>query len=802
MSKKIILAFNIFILTKLCMINACSSDNKKEKYFFKSENPNYDLFKNFNSFSELILEDCSPKYNTSSGFIVFNSNYPIIIDQTLNLNNMMSLWDQSYVIFMIYFKGIDINAVPNDYLIYELYILFSKLTFYNNNTLITQKNCNLETFTDETYSLFFNFASVLFGYVSYEQPLCPFVFMYSSLEYLYFTDISNSLINKNILTVIDVNDPLYNSINRLILDMAYCELTTSLMNKNLFSPLISLRVYGYLNDIEEGLFSDFADLENVDLQLDNFKSFFHKGNAWMAGLNSKIKVNLSNHNEVYKFFSSRMKVRFLYKHNKSVITQVYTYPDEDFCLFEHFPHDHLVVPIILPGKKIECSCTLLWLIQYYSFYFYMDNKNEYDANLNYFYANYDSDLVDKFHKINYCHTENFEGSISKCNFRQRLNICNKKSFVMETKKDSLYLDNDTDLLYLIKWLQFIILIIIQPVLSVLGIINSLISIYVINRKETKKYFTDKMYKHIAINCVFNVFFCSIMLLSLVNQCLFYNSAVFCSRINQYESTQYFTIVVIFYFGNSVKLCKNISFLAFTFSRYILSINKKKGVYDKFNKMNLRLYVLIILILSSLISLYKVFEYSVTPAFNLVLGTPFDKYSETECKINSNNYCYLFLAMKLINYFINDFLLYVINFLIDIKLVLDYNAYLIKKQKLLVSSTAIHHIENCHNNHNEEAKTKENKVTRMVVISNTLYLLTSLPEFICSLILNVFSSSLSHFSGYNFSTSLITNESEVFCLVSIVFNFYILVFFNQNFKKSFLLVIKISSDKQKSDLIER
>jgi hypothetical protein len=201
-------------------------------------------------------------------------------------------------------------------------------------------------------------------------------------------------------------------------------------------------------------------------------------------------------------------------------------------------------------------------------------------------------------------------------------------------------------------------------------------------------------------------------------------------------------------------------------------------------------------------LYKVFEYSVTPAFNLVLGTPFDKYSETECKINSNNYCYLFLAMKLINYFINDFLLYVINFLIDIKLVLDYNAYLIKKQKLLVSSTAIHHIENCHNNHNEEAKTKENKVTRMVVISNTLYLLTSLPEFICSLILNVFSSSLSHFSGYNFSTSLITNESEVFCLVSIVFNFYILVFFNQNFKKSFLLVIKISSDKQKSDLIER
>jgi hypothetical protein len=122
---------------------------------------------------------------------------------------------------------------------------------------------------------------------------------------------------------------------------------------------------------------------------------------------------------------------------------------------------------------------------------------------------------------------------------------------------------------------------------------------------------------------------------------------------------------------------------------------------------------------------------------------------------------------------------------------DYNAYLIKKQKLLSSSisTVEDHIENIYNNHNEEAKTKENKVTRMVVISNTLYLMTSLPEFLSSLFLNIFSKQLSHFYAYNFSTSLITYESGVFCLLSIVFNFYILVFFNQNFNKSFLSTIK-------------
>jgi hypothetical protein len=178
-----------------------------------------------------------------------------------------------------------------------------------------------------------------------------------------------------------------------------------------------------------------------------------------------------------------------------------------------------------------------------------------------------------------------------------------------------------------------------------------------------------------------------------------------------------------------------------------------------------------------------FEYSVKTSFNLLQSTPFDKYSETECKKNFTPYCYLFQAMKQINYFLNDFLLYLINFVIDIKLVIDYNAYLIKKQKLLGSSTATHHIENGHNNHNEEAKTKENKITRMVVISNTLYLLTSLPEFLSSLFLNIFSGDLSHLLAYNFSTSIITNESEVFCLLSIVLNLYILVFFNQNFRKA-------------------
>ena len=228
---KILFLFEILLLVRLTLTSACDSESKINKYFSKNDNPKYDLFKNFNSFTELKL-DCSQKYNTT-GFVVFNSNYPIIIDQTLNLNDILA--DQSTrAITMIYFKGIDINAVSYEYLIYQFYLLFSKLVFYNNNTLIDKNNCNYETFKNVKYSLFSNFYSIFF-YASYELPLCSYVFQNTNLDYVFFTDISNSLINKNILSVLDVNGTLNNNIHKLILDTAYYELNTDLMNKNLYA---------------------------------------------------------------------------------------------------------------------------------------------------------------------------------------------------------------------------------------------------------------------------------------------------------------------------------------------------------------------------------------------------------------------------------------------------------------------------------------------------------------------------------------------------------------------------------------
>ena len=41
--------------------------------------------------------------------------------------------------------------------------------------------------------------------------------------------------------------------------------------------------------------------------------------------------------------------------------RAYTYPDEDFCLFNEFPHSQMIAPVLILDKQMECSCSLRWL---------------------------------------------------------------------------------------------------------------------------------------------------------------------------------------------------------------------------------------------------------------------------------------------------------------------------------------------------------------------------------------------------------------------------------------------------------
>ena len=769
----------IFLLHSNHIVRAqnCDLNNSKKTQKYLSKQDTVYLLSKFNQFNELTL-DCNQTYHVNKSF-GFQPNERIIIDSSFDLKKLVSFKDGKSLMHMVFvnFKGIDYNTLPIPYEYVNIYYGFSKLDFYINNTLLDVSHCRREFFK---HSFLINFVNINLYYSRYPEFICPYVFLNSYILGLYVTDITNSLLNKNQFNILEVNDLIKFEIliKRLILEIKYETLTTKIMNKNVFECTTNLQVLGVLNNIQADLFYHFTMLEYVDIQIDNFKQLFHRGNKWMMYLNHHVSVNLSDQHEVDQKINSYLHLRLKHRLNMSFFDQIYEYPDEDFCFFQHFPHEHLVVPIIIPGKRIRCSCTLLYLIQYYSYYFIVNYKADYDPYQNYEYYELTSPLFN--HSITYCHDKNFNESLLNCNFTKRLKKCKQSSFEVNNKENyesEFKLDNDVDLVYFFKWLQLILIIILQPIFSFFGIVNNALIIMVVQNKGAKKNFKDVMYRHMVINSYFNIFYCAIINLRLMNECVFYLSGTYCSEVYFSEAAQYLKIYLVYFVGNAAKICKNISYFSFTFSRFILGSNKKNGIYKKFTDLNRKAYVSVMIAVGLVLSIFKIFQYSIYTYFDQSIdNVPNEKYSDLSCVLDYSFYCVLFKIFKLGNAFINNILFFVVNMVIDILLIKDLRETIKHKQQLSVKS--LHS-----QNQNEELKSKEMNAKRMVIITNLVYIVSYAPEFVSTILAIVFSKGVS-FMNYNFSTNLVNEICEVFGLVALMFNFYIFLIFNKNFRTSF------------------
>ena len=64
-------------------------------------------------------------------------------------------------------------------------------------------------------------------------------------------------------------------------------------------------------------------------------------------------------------------------------------------------------------------------------------------------------------------------------------------------------------------------------------VNNILIMYVIKNKAKNKLFKDPMYIHVQINAIFNIFYCVLVLVSLMSSCVdydVYESNAFCSSI--------------------------------------------------------------------------------------------------------------------------------------------------------------------------------------------------------------------------------------------------------------------------------
>lgn len=458
-------------------------------------------------------------------------------------------------IFIQNIIGIENSKNINNQFKGELALIFSKLDFYLNYELVNETDCDKLLGANNFFADFF---VLRFVKVKFPIFLCPTIFKGSSITWLLIYDISNSFLSKNQLNILTwnmSNKTQNNKIQSLTINLSYEKLTSKTFSAQMFNSVKYLEIEGVLDEIQCDLFKD-VDLKTIKFTIENLKDFLHRDNCWMTSLNYHVNASMSNQK------SLMMVIRFVYPESFASFNSFYNFPDEDICLFQSFPHDRLVFPVIAIKRDFKCTCTIMFLLNNslvpLDYSVFTDEKNE---KLYYDYVSIEKNQ----NSVEYCHSKSYNLTGEICDFEEIFSKCDKSKF--KSFEDSpINLRSDTDLFYLFIWLKFILLIILKPILCIIAIITNLLSIVVISNKGKRKDFKNQMYQLITLNSVFNIFYSLILLSKLINECLYHNSQVFCSSVYQTNFSQYFKIFVVFFLGNLIRTCSNLTYLSFSLSR--------------------------------------------------------------------------------------------------------------------------------------------------------------------------------------------------------------------------------------------
>ena len=760
----------------------CSLSNEG-KYLTKSAGLNdlmngWYVLTGFDSFEQLNF-NCSAKISVYN--LIFFPNSDLFLNNTFDFIEIVKIvksYGKNFITIKFYkFKGINYAAFKYSNLTRILIsISFGRFDFYNNGKLIGDNECILDNFINKT-SFFGSITDLTLEYnVLYSKKTCPYVFMNSYINQLSISKIINSFIYKNQLEFIDLNKSSDFSLNNKILknlniEVTYESLSLKILNRHIFKYISCMTILGIVNDIEIQLFSNFKKLKFLQLIISNLRQLLQNNNKWLMGLNSDVNVDVDDRKSVVTNLPYLLVFQIVQKGKmESMLDSVYEFPDEDFCLFQHFPHNHLVYPSIISANKLECSCTIIWLIQYSDYYLYGDDYEKFRTT-NYYYLDYIFNNKTNRYKVKICLGNDLKKRIWECNFDQKLKMCNKTSYQSSQISTVSLLNSAIDFYFLIKWLKLIIFVFLEPALSLLGIVTNLLTIIVLKRAFAKNEMKDKMYNHVFFNSIFNVIFCILSLFKLINVCIF-DSTMFCSSLYYNVPSQYFKIIFFLFFGNIIKLCCNLSYISFTFSRFCLSTNKKAGFYKKFDDMNLKFYYFLMVLFGIILSLFKLFQYDVNYIYNYNKSFPYEIYDVNNCK-SANYKCVLFRTLKLVNDFIKNILTYLLIILIDLVLIKNIRNDLKNKIKVSQSKKVI-----------DTAIDSLNNVNRMVLINSVLFFLAYSPEFFTNILLIAFNNYLYLFCTGYISCNDFNELVAVFNFFSLSFQFFIFKRFNKLFRLNY------------------
>ena len=225
-----------------------------------------------------------------------------LLPTNFNIDSLLYLFQFKYetIVSVRNLKGFLMKSNPsyieNEISLLELYDLNFDFYFSESEQLITGENCLLENFKNLDF-LSSTFGLILEKGTLYTRPVCPYVFLGSQLKNVKFNHLANSLIFRNKLSFIGLNDneTRYFNLTKLVylsLGVAYMDINEEMVNKYVFRDLVQFDVRGVVMSIEDSFFSNFKLLKLITIQSDNFAIFMNKGLKWLDCINEDVKIRL------------------------------------------------------------------------------------------------------------------------------------------------------------------------------------------------------------------------------------------------------------------------------------------------------------------------------------------------------------------------------------------------------------------------------------------------------------------------------------------------------------------------------
>ena len=670
-----------------------------------------------------------------------------ILDKRFNITNMFFLFDHissGYRIDLLHLKGFDLNLMAEDFSSYENLKLYRanqvltirlfgcKMTFYIDKKKMNSCEDILASISTEVVSILqirkmFVFSpSIYFHEYEYIDialinnqfisPLCPLVFNNSRIYNLRINALTNTFYKRNILTFSKLNSSKYmvnSDVTNLFLSKVQeIDIDSQLLNPLVFAKLTTLYARGTIRYIEKEAFKSFENLVVFRFYSNNFRKIIHKnGIEWIKSINQDIKINMTDPSQVYNN-GYRIKRIVLESHAEhESIKDVF--PEEDFCVYQDFPFNQLIFLIKLFDTKSDreykkFTCTFLWLVQNYKLYHMLHFVNN-----SYLYI-FENHIFYDFYFMKVLDNPNYNSSLSNCFFPKKIDLCNKSNYRIKSVWDtSDYMELNEIFKIVIKILSYIV--------SLFGIITSLLVIITILHKKNKELFKEfKQFSYLWINSLFNLLIFIIQMLSWMSEC-FYPYVVFCPEIRKSIFVQVFKMVFKECLINSFRLMCNFTYVAFAFNRISL-IDKDHGKFVKFfNTIGKKTYIGICFLISCGFSVIKYFKYEINyEGIESDFPIFIDNRMPNSFKDVLND---VFYILNMINDLLNYVLFEIVTSIIDIYMVLRLRRVLdekFKQSESLIKDAK--KLENMKKEHEEALK----KANKMVILNTTISILFRMP----------------------------------------------------------------------------